>query len=136
MKKKLGLFLFISLILLTGCSNNTNKSISDKLKSGGYQELLSTYTKHENDGSYIIIDLSEKTIVYHSEKDDSQLEYNVIDNTAWMYGCRYHYDDNTTTNDGEGFGECDNDTINFLKNSKSIIDNELKKLNISYDDLK
>lgn len=136
MKKKLGLFLFISLILLTGCSNNTNKSISDKLKSGGYQELLSTYTKHENDGSYIIIDLSEKTIVYHSEKDDSQLEYNVIDNTAWMYGCRYHYDDNTTTNDGEGFGDCDNDTINFLKNSKSIIDNELKKLNISYDDLK
>ena len=137
MKKSFVSLLFIFALMLTGCgSDKSEKTIGDKLKENGYNEIASAYIKHEKDGSYISIDLNEKTIIYNSEKDDSQLEYNVLDNTSWMYGCRYHYDDDTTTNDGEGFGDCDDDTVNFLKNSKSVIDDELKRLNISYDDLK
>lgn len=137
MKKGVIGLIFIFSLMLVGCGSGKNeKAIGEKLKANGYNEIASSYIRHENDGSYIIINLNEKTIVYSSEKDDAQLEYNILDNTSWMYGCRYHYDSDTATNDGEGFGDCDDDTISFLKNSKSIIDDELSRLNISYDDLK
>ena len=141
--KKYILVLSILLVVITGCGNknsnssNNAKTINDKFKSGGYKEASSNYfIKTESDESYMLFDLNEKTITYDSEKDDSQLEYNIMDNTAWMYGCRYHYDDDTTTNDGKGFGECDEDTIKFLKNSKVVLVSELKRLDITYDELK
>ena len=155
MKKSL-IFSIASLFLIfgtTGCGNdeskennndtnnnsqnNTEVTLDKKLTSNGYSMIVKNqYQKNLGNESYYLFDLDNKTITYNSEEDDSQSVYEVKNNTAWMYGCRYHYDDDTTTNDGEGFGDCDDDTISFLKKTKTTLDNELKQLNITYEDLK
>ncbi len=127
---------------LTGCGNsntdkNSPKNLSDILKNNEYNLITEGYyQKTDSYGSYYLFSINEKTITYNNAEEDYQIEYNWTDNTAWEYGCKYHYDNNTTTNDGEGMGECDEETINQLVEGKKNIDDELKKLNLTINDLK
>lgn len=140
MKKYLSMLL-ISLIVIsmTACNNSDKKegkTISQKLKDAGYKEIVSGEFKKEKDKNFFIISVKEKTITFNNEEKDYQIEYSITNDDAWMYGCRYHYADKTTTNDGEGFGECNDKTINQLIEGKEKIDEELKSSNITIDELK
>lgn len=127
---------------LTGCGNsntdkNSPKNLSDILKNNEYNLITEGYyQKTDSYGSYYLFSINKKNITYNNAEEDYQIEYNWTDNTAWEYGCKYHYDNNTTTNDGEGMGECDEETINQLVEGKKNIDDELKKLNLTINDLK
>lgn len=139
---------FMLCFSLTGCGNDnktdldkkqdsSSKSIIDIFKENNYKTIADGYyQKTEDNGNYYLFSIDERTITYNSDEEDYQIEYNWKDNTAWEYGCKYHYDDNTTTNDGEGMGECDKETINQLVEGKKKIDNELNRLGITIDDLK
>ena len=133
--------------ILTACGSETNqvsdkntsddKSVKEILLENNYKEIATNqYQKVQDDGSYILISMDDKKIILNDAQEDSQIEYNVNDNTAWEYGCRYHYDNGTTSNDGEGYGECDNSTIQQLITGKQKIDDELNSLNLNLDDLK
>lgn len=151
--KKTIIISLISIMILCGCNsksettkkenNNKNTNQSEKinidtvLTNNKYEKISENIYQRTFDGdNYFYIELDNKTITYNDELDDYQIKYDIVNNTADMYGCRYHFDDNTTTEDGDGIGGCNDDTIAQIKEGKSKIDKEIKKLNINYTDIK
>lgn len=148
MKKFLSLlFVFGMIFSLVGCGsdNDTSKNDSkktdkttyqEKLKDAGFKENVENeaYELNLENGNKVYVFPSDGYINFENNVDDAQIKYMYNDGYADMYGCRLH-DDGSTTEDGEGFGECQDETVSIMKQDKAVLDEIMKDANIDYSEL-
>ncbi|MFV0382358.1 MAG: hypothetical protein ACK5KR_09115 [Breznakia sp.] len=146
MKRLFSLVLVLGLFL-TGCGSaeddndikeqENDSSYQEKLKEAGFKENMENqiYELDLDNGDKVFVFVDDGYINYENNEDDAQISYYFKDNYADMYGCRYHYEDDSYTEDGAGTGGCIDETVDILKKDKEKIDKVFKDAKIKYEEI-
>ena len=149
MKKLLCLLLvFLMAFGMMACGNDTDGGNSDtpvedtrtyqeKLIEYGFQETIQNtlYQFDLENGNRVVVIIVDEQIDFQNKIADTQISYDYINNTAYMYGCIYNYGDDTYTEDVDSVGACTESTVDTLKNDKLEIDAVMTAAGLDYSEL-